>query len=85
MIAANLKHLGLQLCTCIWIEIMTCIGITLYLLIQLHSYTLAALTLAVFMPLIVFHFVMTRISKKEEPEERDSARCRLKYKSICNT
>jgi hypothetical protein len=37
------------------------------------------------MPLIVFHFVMAGISKKEEPEECNSARCRLRYKSICNT
>lgn len=62
---ANLKYVGLQLCTCTWIEIMTCIGITLYLLYH-HSYMIAALTLAVFAPLIAFHFVMTKISKLEE-------------------
>jgi hypothetical protein len=60
-----LKHVALQLCTCTWIEIMTGAGITLYLL-YLHSYMLAALTLAVFAPLITFHFVMTTISKSED-------------------
>ena len=61
----NLKHIALQLCTCTWIEIMTGIGITLYLL-YLNSYTLAAITVAVFTPLITFHFVMSRISKSED-------------------
>ena len=60
-----LKHVALQLCTCTWIEIMTGAGISLYLL-YLHSYMLAALTLAVFAPLITFHFVMTKISKSED-------------------
>ena len=60
-----LKHVALQLCTCTWIEIMTGAGISLYLL-YLHSYMLAALTLAVFAPLIGFHFVMARLSKSED-------------------
>ena len=60
-----LKYLALQLCTCTWIEIMTGAGITLYLL-YLHSFMLAALTLAVFAPLIGFHFVMARMSKSED-------------------
>ena len=60
-----LKYLALQLCTCTWIEIMTGAGITLYLL-YLDSYMLAALTLAVFAPLITFHFVMTKMSKSED-------------------
>jgi hypothetical protein len=58
----NLKNVALQLCTCTWIEIMTGAGITLYLLYQ-NSYTLAALTAAVFAPLIGFHFAIDRLSK----------------------
>ena len=61
----NLKYIALQLCTCTWIEIMTCAGITLYLT-YLQSYMLAVLTLAVFAPLIGFHFAMTRLSKSED-------------------
>jgi hypothetical protein len=61
----DLKYIALQLCTCTWIEIMTGAGITLYLT-YLHSYMLAALTLAVFAPLIAFHFVMTGLSKSED-------------------
>ena len=61
----NLKHIALQLCTCTWIEIMTGAGITLYLT-YLQSYMLAALTLAVFAPLIGFHFLMDRLSESED-------------------
>ena len=61
----DLKYIALQLCTCTWIEIMTGAGITLYLT-YLHSYMLAALTLAVFAPLIGFHFIMARISTSED-------------------
>jgi hypothetical protein len=41
---------------------MTGAGITLYLL-YLQSYTLAALTAAVFAPLIGFHFAIDKLSK----------------------
>ena len=58
----NLKNVALQLCTCTWIEIMTGAGITLYLLYQ-NSYMLAALTAAVFAPLIGFHFAIDRLAK----------------------
>ena len=61
----NLKHIGLQLCTCTWIEIMTGVGVTLYLL-YLQSYMLAALTVALFAPLIAFHFVLTKLSNLED-------------------
>ena len=61
----NLKYIALQLCTCTWIEIMTCVGITLYLT-YLQSYMLAVLTLAVFAPLIGFHFLMARLSESED-------------------
>jgi hypothetical protein len=57
----NLKHIALQLCTCTWIEIMTGAGITLYLL-YLQNYYLAALTVAVFAPLIGFHFAIDKLS-----------------------
>ena len=61
----DLKYIALQLCTCTWIEIMTGAGITLYLT-YLQSYMIAALTLAIFAPIIGFHFVMTRLSKSED-------------------
>jgi hypothetical protein len=73
----DIKYIALQLCTCTWIEIMTGAGITLYML-YLQSYMLAALALALFAPLIVFHFVLTKMSKLEDC---DSIRCRLKYSS----
>ena len=62
---SDLKSIALQLCTCTWIEIMTGVGITLYLL-YLNSYMLAAITASVFAPLIAFHFIMTRISESED-------------------
>jgi hypothetical protein len=61
----DLKYIALQLCTCTWIEIMTCIGITSYLL-YLHNFRLAVITLIVFAPLIAFHFAITKLSKIEE-------------------
>lgn len=61
-VVMGLKNIALQLCTCTWLEIMTGAGIVLYML-YLGSYTLAALTAAVFSPLIIFHFAMTKISK----------------------
>jgi hypothetical protein len=66
----NLKHAAMQLCTCTWIEIMTGVGITLYLL-YLQSYHLATLTVLVFAPLIGFHFGIDRLSSnKLEPSGR---------------
>jgi hypothetical protein len=56
----NLKHVALQLCTCTWIEIMTGIGITLYML-YLGNYTLATITVMVFAPLIGFHFAVSKV------------------------
>lgn len=56
----NLKHVAMQLCTCTWIEIMTGAGITLYML-YMHNFTLAAITVAAFGPLIGFHFAVDRI------------------------
>ncbi len=57
----NLKYVAPQLCTCTWIEIMTGVGITLYLS-YLQNYNLAALTVALFAPLIGFHFAIDRLS-----------------------
>lgn len=61
----RLKNIGLQLCTCTWIEIMTGVGVTLYLVLGMHNYLLAALTAGLFAPLIVFHFVISLLSSKE--------------------
>ena len=61
----NLKQVGLELCTCTWIEIMTGIGITLYLL-YLSQFNLALITIAVFSPLIGFHFAISKLSKHDE-------------------
>ncbi len=58
----KLKDVALQLCTCTWIEIMTGAGTTLYLL-YLQSYNLATLTIAMFAPLIGFHFAIDKLSK----------------------
>lgn len=61
----KLKQIGLQLCTCTWIEIMTGAGVTLYLVLAMHNYVLAGLAAGLFAPLIGFHFVVTLISKRE--------------------
>ena len=60
----QLKKIGLQLCTCTWIEIMTCIGIALYLLYN-SEYYLVLITTLVFSPLIGFHFAVSRTNKEE--------------------
>jgi len=60
----RLKEIGLQLCTCTWIEIMTGAGVVLYLLLGMNNYILAGLAAGVFSPLIVFHFVITWISQR---------------------
>jgi hypothetical protein len=61
----KLKEIGLQLCTCTWIEIMTGAGVTLYLVLAMHNYVLAALAAGLFAPLIGFHFVITLISERD--------------------
>jgi hypothetical protein len=60
----NLKHIGLELCTCTWLEIMTCVGITLYLL-HLSQFNLAIIAIVVFSPLIGFHFVISKLGKAD--------------------
>jgi hypothetical protein len=61
----KLKQIGLQLCTCTWIEIMTGAGVVLYLVLAMHNYVLAALAAGLFAPLIAFHFVITLISRRD--------------------
>jgi hypothetical protein len=77
----SLKHIAMQLCTCTWIEIMTGAGITLYLLLYMHDYTLAALTIAVFGPLIGFHFAIDRI-KPGKYNNRETRNRTIKIKSF---
>ncbi len=48
---------------------MTGAGIALYLLLYMHDYTLAAVTVAAFGPLIGFHFAIDRIKPGKDKEE----------------
>jgi len=61
-----LKHIALQLCTCTWIEILTGVGVTAYLLFGLQDARLALITAGLFAPLIGFHFAVTRISSHRD-------------------
>jgi hypothetical protein len=56
----NLKHIALQLCTYTWTEIMSGARITFYTL-HLGNLALAAITVAVFVPLIGFHFAVSKV------------------------
>lgn len=76
-LAVNLKHVAMQLCTCTWIEIMTGAGITLYML-YMHNFTLAAITVAAFGPLIGFHFAVDRIKKLGGSKEEEERTIRIK-------
>lgn len=40
-------------------------GVTLYLVLGMHNYVLAALAAGLFTPLIVFHFVISLLSRKD--------------------
>lgn len=60
----NVKEIALQLCTCTWLELMTCIGVTLYLVYN-SEYYLALITIVVFSPLIAFHFAVSKTSNDE--------------------
>jgi len=62
---AMMKDKLLLMCTCTWIETRTATGITAYL-IYLQSYMLAVIAASLFTPLIIFHFLMDGIPKKEE-------------------
>jgi hypothetical protein len=56
----NIKRAAMQLCTCTWIETLTGAGITLYMLYT-QEFTLAAVTVAAFAPLIGFHYAIDRL------------------------
>jgi hypothetical protein len=43
---------------------MTGAGVTLYLILVMHNYVLAALAAGLFAPLIIFHLVITVLSRK---------------------
>ena len=60
-----MKDKLLLMCTCTWIEIWTAIGVTGYL-IYLQNYVLASIAASLFAPLIAFHFLIDRISGREE-------------------
>ena len=45
---------------------MTAVGVTLYIVLALNNYSLAALCAGLFGPLIGFHFIITSISKRED-------------------
>jgi hypothetical protein len=52
---------------------MTGAGVTLYLVLGMHNYVLAALAAGLFAPLVVFHFVISieRIrSTNEKPKSK---------------
>lgn len=74
MIKIDFKDIGLRLCTCTYIEIMTGLGISLYLL-AMHNYPLSALSAIIFAPLIVFHYVISRLSSGKWEDSCDSGNC----------
>ena len=78
----RLKDIGLQLCTCTWIEIMTGVGVTLYLVLGMHNYLLAALAAGLFAPLIVFHFVISLLSRKESVISIERVRKQMKDQRV---
>jgi hypothetical protein len=75
------KDVALQLCTCTWIEIMTGAGITLYMLYLGSSYMLAAVTVGVFAPLIIFHFAMTKLPKNNVEWQQSSRQRKIKLRA----
>ena len=74
VIKLDFKNIGLQLCTCTYIEIMTGLGISLYLLF-IHHYTLSVLNAIIFAPLIVFHYVISRIPSERWEKTCDIGNC----------
>lgn len=47
-------------------RIMTGVGVMLYLILAMNDYILACLAAGSFAPLVMFHFVITLISKRNE-------------------
>lgn len=76
------KRIALQLCTCTWIEIMTAVGISLYLLLQMQDVALAALSAALFAPLIAFHFAVTKLSNRSPMGNADHGRKGGKHRAL---
>ena len=74
VIKLDFKNIGLQLCTCTYIEIMTGLGISLYLLFM-QNYTLSILSAIIFAPLIVFHYVISRIPNGKWEKTCDIGNC----------
>lgn len=66
----NLKRAAMQLCTCTWIETLTGAGITLYMLYT-QEFTLAAVTVAAFAPLIGFHYAIDRLKPGKDGWSRN--------------
>ena len=62
-----MKEKLLNCLTCTAIEIMTAIGVTLYLL-YLNEPILALISTVVFAKLIVFHFIMDYYDKKQKSQ-----------------
>ena len=58
-----MKEKLLCLCTCTALELMTAIGVTLYL-VSLGENILALISTVVFAKLIIFHFIMDYQDKK---------------------
>ena len=75
MISVDFKNIGLQLCTCTYIEIMTAVGISLYLL-STHNYSLAILSALIFTPLIAFHYVISRLPSGGRENSCNTGNCR---------
>jgi hypothetical protein len=57
---------------------MTGVGLTLYLVLGMHNYLLAALAAGLFAPLIVFHFVISLLSRKESVISIERVRKQMK-------
>jgi hypothetical protein len=81
MIKIDFKNIGLQLCTCTYIEIMTGLGISLYLLFT-QNYTLSALSAIIFAPLIIFHYVISRIPSAKWEKTCDIGSCNLNSRRL---
>jgi hypothetical protein len=57
---------------------MTGVGVTLYLVLGMHNYLLAALAAGLFASLIVFHFVISLLSRKESVISIERVRKQMK-------
>jgi len=81
VIKLDFKNIGLHLCTCIYIEIMTGLGISLYLLFM-QNYTLSVLSAIIFAPLIIFHYVISRISSERWEKTCDIGSCKTNSRRL---